>query len=143
MRRSFGLLLLATLALAGEREITSCEICGGSVYQTPKEYVSGDTRYVYIDEPPHKRYCVRCQRDINNGEIDPDDPPALAPRDDEELGHNPYGNPYAAHADRLTREQGKPRARKTGEEEEGGFGALWYAAAIVVAVGFALRYFLK
>ena len=54
------------------------------MYQTPKKYVSGNTQYIYMDEPPYKPYCTRCQRDINNGKVDPDDPPLMSARDDEE-----------------------------------------------------------
>jgi len=140
------LLAVAAPALAEERETTSCEICGGTVYQPPKEILTGNVRHIYIDigTPEHRRYCTRCQRDINNGVIDPSDPPALASRDDEPLeGDNPYGNPYARDADRLTREAQQPRERKVDKEAEGGFGALWYVGAILGAMVFVLRRFLK
>jgi len=143
MRVLLALLFACCLgpALAGpEREITACEICGGDVYQTPKTYKSNRTKYVYLYDPPHKPYCTRCQRDVNNGEIDPDNPPALAPRDGED--QESFDNPYSRHADRLAKEAGETK-RHQDPEAEGGFGAIWYVAGILAAVVFALRFFLK
>lgn len=70
------LVAVATPASGEDREVTSCEICGGTVYQHPKEIVSGNVRrvYIYIGQPEERRYCARCQRDINNGAIDPSPP---------------------------------------------------------------------
>lgn len=142
MRITGVLLVLAAAVLAQEREVTGCEICGGEVYQTPKAYVSGNTKYIYIDEPPYKRYCTRCQRDINNGEIDPAAPPALGPRDGEELGESPYGNPYAVDKFEWEKRK-KPEKDAHTKQAESGFGAFWYVVAIVVAVAVLLRWFLK
>ena len=136
MRTLAVVLLCVTAAWAGEREITACEICGGDVYQTPKEYVSGNTKYIYMYDPPHKPYCTRCQRDINNGEIDPANPPALSPRDDEEMGVNPYGNEYMPRA-------GPPKKAEDHSEQHSGFGAWKWVLGMIVAGGFAIRYFLR
>ena len=68
---AFFLIWAVAATATAEREETSCEICGGTVYQTPQSYISGNTKYIYIDKPPYKPYCLRCQRDINNGKIDP------------------------------------------------------------------------
>ena len=48
MRIAGILVALALCAAAQEREITDCEICGGTVYQTPKTYVSGGVKTVWI-----------------------------------------------------------------------------------------------
>ncbi len=128
------------MAVAQEREVTACEICGGDVYQTPQTYVSGRTKYIYIDTPPHKPYCTRCQRDVNNGKIDADDPPMLSPRDDEE--DEPSDNPYAV--DKFDWEKEKPKKTDAATEDaEFGFGALGWVIGIVVAVGVLLRFLLK
>jgi hypothetical protein len=142
MRIVCSLLVLAGVAWAQDREITACEICGGDVYQTPKTYVSGRTKYIYIDEPPHKRYCTRCQRDINNGKIDPDNPAAFAPRDDEE--DPPSQNPWAVDEFDWQKEKAKPREKDVRTKEaESGFGALPWVIGIVAALGLLLRFFLK
>jgi len=135
-------LALAPLARAEEREVTDCEICGGKVYQTPKKYRTGNTEYIYIDEPPYKPYCIRCQRDVNQGKIDPSNPPAIGPRDDEEMGDNPYGNKWAAdHTDVGKRKRtDKDAATK---DAEGGFGAIGWVIGILVVVGLAVKFFLK
>ena len=101
MRIALMLFLWSAVAWAGEREITDCEICGGTVYQTPKKMVVGNTKYVWIGDPPHKKYCGRCQGDINNGKIDPNDPPLLMSRDDEEREpvHNPYSRDIEVEID--------------------------------------------
>jgi hypothetical protein len=142
MRVTAVLLVLAASVLAQEREVTECEICGGTVYQTPKSYISGNTKYIYVDDPPHVRYCNRCQRDINTGKIDPDHPPALGPRDDEEMGENPYGNPYAVDKFEWEKRK-KPEKDAHTKEAESGMGVVPYVVAVAVAVGLALRYFLR
>ena len=142
MRTTLMVLLLLVPGLASEaedvHEVTDCEICGGSVYQTPKSYVSGNTKYVYIDQPPHKRYCTRCQRDINNGTIDPDNPPALAPRDDEETESD---NPWAVKE----LDTGRPKVEKDAhaKEAETGFGALKWVVGIVIAFVLLFKFLLK
>jgi len=138
MRIILSIALLAAAALAApEREITDCEICGGTVYQTPKTYVSGRTKYIYIDEPPHKPYCTRCQRDVNNGKIDPNDPPLLSPRDDEPAEEK--DNPYARNTDG-THDKRKPMLD---EESKSGFGVLPWAVGMLAAAGLVIRFFLR
>lgn len=142
MRTLALILVLAAPALAGDaediHEVTACEICGGNVYQTPKSYVSGNTKYVYIDEPPHKPYCTRCQRDINNGKIDPANPPALAPRDDEEAE---YHNPWAVRELDVGRK--KVEKDEHTKEAETGFGALKWVAGTVIAFVLLVKFLLK
>ena len=76
---------------------------------------------------------------INNGTIDPNDPPILSPRDEAaEMGDNPHGNKWAV--DEI--EVPKNKAHKD-EEAESGFGALGYVIGIIFALGVALRFFLK
>jgi len=136
MRILGAILILAAGVLAQERQTTECEICGGTVYQTPKTYVSGDVKYIYMYDRDYKKYCTRCQRDVNNGKIDPSAPPGLGPRDDEE--NEVSDNPYSRHADRV-----EPRKKHATAEEESGFGALKWVAVIVVVLGVAFRFFLK
>lgn len=139
MRIVLSLLVLAAVAWAQDREITACEICDGDVYQTPKTYKSNRTEYIYMYDPPHKKYCTRCQRDINNGKIDPDSPGAYAPRDDEEDA--PSDNKYAV--DKFDWEKKKPRKDAQTEEAESGFGALPWVIGILAALGLLVRFFLK
>jgi len=122
-----------------EPEGSVCEICGAFVPMPHQTYVSGNTKYIYIDKRKPRRYCELCQRDINNGKIDPNDPPVLAPRDGSELGgNNPYGNKWAVDEIKVE----KPKTHKD-PEAESGFGAIGYVIGIVIAVGYALRFFLK
>jgi hypothetical protein len=130
---------LAPFAGAQDDEGSECEICGAFVPMPHQSYVSGNTKYVYINKRKPRRYCTPCQRDINNGKIDPNDPPMLAPRDGSELGgDNPHGNKWAV--DEI--EVPKNKVHKD-EEAESGFGALGYVIGIAIAVGYALRFFLK
>ena len=140
MRIVLSLLVLATLAWAQDRKVTACEICGGDVYQTPKSYKSNRTKYVYVFDQPHKPYCTRCQRDVNNGKIDPDNPGAFGPRDDEE---DPASdNPYAV--DKFDWEKKKPPKKDAhAEDAESGFGVLPWVVGILVALGLLVRFFLK
>ena len=135
MRTILMVIACVALASAQEREETACEICGGTVLQTPKKFTTGNTRYVWIGEPPHKKYCNRCQRDINNGKIDPSDPPTLLSRDDEEqeAAENPYSREVVVE---------KPK-RKQSAEAESGFGAMGWVIGIVGVLGFFLRKMLK
>ena len=136
MRIVLSLFVLATLAWAQDREITACEICGGDVYQTPKSYKSNRTKYVYLFDQPHKPYCTRCQRDVNNGKIDPKNPGAFAPRDDEE---DPVrDNPYA-----VEEKKGPPKKDAHTQEAESGFGALPWVIGILVGLVLVVRFFLK
>lgn len=136
------LLALATSAWAQDREITACEVCGGDVYQTPKSYKSNRTEYIYVFDQPHKKYCTRCQRDINNGKIDPDNPGSYAPRDDEEDPES--DNPYAVDKFDWEKEKEKPKVKDAHTREaESGFGALPWVIGIVVALGLLIRFFLK
>ncbi|MHC4548637.1 MAG: hypothetical protein ACYTEZ_07650 [Planctomycetota bacterium] len=140
MRTVLSLLVLATLVWAQDREVTACEICGGDVYQTPKSYVSGRTKYIYVDTPPHKPYCTRCQRDVNTGKLDPNDPPVLGPRDGEE--DEPSDNPYAV--DKFDWEKKKaPEKDEATKDAESGFGVLPWVIGIVVGLGLLIRFFLK
>jgi hypothetical protein len=136
------LLALATSARAQDREITACEVCGGDVYQTPKKYKSNRTEYIYLFDQPHKKYCTRCQRDINNGKIDPDNAGAYAPRDDEEDPES--DNPYAVDKFDWEKEKEEPKVKDAQTKEaESGFGALPWVIGIVVALGLLIRFLLK
>jgi hypothetical protein len=139
VRIVLSLLVLATFAWAQEREITACEICGGDVYQTPKTYKSNRTKYIYMYDPPHKKYCTRCQRDINNGTIDPNNPGAWGPRDDEEdpASDNPY------KVNKFDWEKKKREKDAQTKEAESGFGALPWVIGILVSLGLLVRFFLK
>jgi hypothetical protein len=138
----FCLLALATFARAQEREVTPCEICGGDVYQTPKRYKSNHTEYIYVFDQPHKKYCTRCQRDINNGKIDPNNPGAFSPRDDE--ADPPSDNPYAVDKFDWEKEKEKPKVKDAHTKQaESGFGALPWVIGILVALGLLVRFFLK
>jgi hypothetical protein len=142
----WNLLILAVCALvpfAGaqedEPEGSECEICGAFVPMPHQSYLSGNTKYVYIDKRKARRYCNLCRRDINNGKIDPNDPPMLSPRDGSELdGDNPHGNKWAIDEIEVPKNE-----NKLDEESESGFGALGYVIGIVIALGYALRFFLK
>jgi hypothetical protein len=118
-----------------------CEICGAHIRAPRREYVSGDTRYVWLNDPPKtQQYCVPCQRDIRSGKIDPDDPPLLSPRTAEEYDEeNPSENPYAPKA---RPDKGKKKDARD-EEAHSGFGALTYVVVIAGVLFALLRWFLK
>jgi len=124
---SLCLLLFATTALAQDREVTACESCGAEVYQTPKSYKSGNTKYIYMYDPPHKSLCTACQREANNEGLEP--------------GEAVAENPWAVES-AYEKPKRKPKDKHT-EEAESGFGASGFMIGIVLVIAFALRFFLK
>ena len=144
MRILVGMFLLLFVAIEfahAERTTTDCEICGGTVYQTDKEYVVGNTKYVWIGDPPKKRHCNRCQNDINTGKIDADNPPAFSSRDDEEAGDNPHNNRWAV--DKLDLGETKFEKDAHTREAESGFGVGPWVIGLIVGVGLLIRFMLK
>ncbi len=131
-------LCVTTVARGDDEGGSDCQICGAWIPTPRQEWRTGNTRYVYIGKRRLKTYCPPCQRDINNGKIDPSDPPLLGPRDSDEAidgKKNPFG------VEKLDLEGRK--IKPLGKDESSGFGAIGWVAGIVVALGAVLKYLLK
>jgi len=121
-----------------ERVTGSCQICGGVTHGWRRILQTGNIRYETIGTIEAPAWCQRCTVDVQNGKIDPNDPPQLLPRDDEEspTEHNPWANPE--QRDRTPKKVDKHKG-----EAHSAFGALPWVVGILGAVVMLVRWFLR